>query len=93
MVYKAIWEELQSTVHAVDQMTTKMKHLLRSESVGEDQSGTYLPLHVRTNVPVIPKLLCFKMCFATIVTLEREQPILLFLSLPRFEVAFFISYE
>ncbi|CAN6164030.1 unnamed protein product [Urochloa humidicola] len=23
MVYKAIWEELQSTVHAVDQMTTK----------------------------------------------------------------------
>ncbi|KAK2453825.1 protein BOLA1, chloroplastic [Trifolium repens] len=23
MVYKAIWEELQSAVHAVDQMTTK----------------------------------------------------------------------
>ncbi|KAL5724550.1 Protein bola4 [Ranunculus cassubicifolius] len=23
MVYKAIWEELQNTVHAVDQMTTK----------------------------------------------------------------------
>ncbi|WOG93063.1 hypothetical protein DCAR_0312344 [Daucus carota subsp. sativus] len=23
MVYKAIWEELQSTVHAVDQMTTR----------------------------------------------------------------------
>nr|GMC60668.1 protein BOLA4, chloroplastic/mitochondrial [Ipomoea batatas] len=23
MVYKAIWEELQQTVHAVDQMTTK----------------------------------------------------------------------
>ena len=23
MVYKAIWEELQSVVHAVDQMTTK----------------------------------------------------------------------
>ncbi|KAF3776721.1 BOLA4 protein [Nymphaea thermarum] len=23
MVYKAIWEELQTTVHAVDQMTTK----------------------------------------------------------------------
>lgn len=23
MVYKVIWEELQSTVHAVDQMTTK----------------------------------------------------------------------
>ncbi|KAK9120313.1 hypothetical protein Syun_017930 [Stephania yunnanensis] len=23
MVYKAIWEELQTTVHAVDQMTTR----------------------------------------------------------------------
>lgn len=23
MVYKAIWEELQSTVHAVDQMSTR----------------------------------------------------------------------
>ncbi|XP_057969950.1 protein BOLA4, chloroplastic/mitochondrial [Malania oleifera] len=33
MVYKAIWEELQSTVHAVDQMTTKTPSEAAAESV------------------------------------------------------------
>ncbi|XP_074566255.1 protein BOLA4, chloroplastic/mitochondrial-like [Curcuma longa] len=31
MVYKAIWEELQSTVHAVDQMTTKTPSEINAE--------------------------------------------------------------
>lgn len=46
MVYKAIWEELQSTVHAVDQMTTKTP----AEAAAQKWLNIYLNVSLETNV-------------------------------------------